>query len=146
MQSDLKWNLHFEEIAKRCRSAVYVVRLLLRNGIPKNTVWSTYQAMFFSIVIYCWPAVCDVSAGLLMSLVSLDDSARRLCAAQCLPLRQRLDKIASRLSRKVLARADHPLRRFLVPTQTSYRTRSNKSFGPPRCRLQSTKNSFLKFF
>ena len=56
IQSDLKWNLHVNDLVKRCNRKLYMLRKLKKFNLPLKDLVTIYEGYIRPILEYCAPA------------------------------------------------------------------------------------------
>ena len=53
IQNDLKWNDHIESVVSKASKRLYIIRTLLRGGVPAEDLLTIYFALIRSVLEYC---------------------------------------------------------------------------------------------
>ena len=72
IQSNLKWDLHINEVVAKASKRLHILRVLKRGGVPPADLLKVYFALIRSVLEYC----CPVWHNAL--LVKLSDSIERV--------------------------------------------------------------------
>jgi len=144
--SDLRWDYHFQEVARKASKRVFIIRNLRRSGCPEEAMLRVYQAMIQPLLLYGFPCVCNAPKKLWIFLEKVERRVAKIISdddSKLIPLSVAGDTQCQRLFERVLRDPDHPLRTLFelrVPTR-----RSALTLKKPRCRTARLRNSFIKF-
>jgi hypothetical protein len=146
--SDLRWDSHFQEVARKASKRVYVIRNLRRSGCPKEAMLRVYQATIQSLLLYGFPCFCNAPKKLWNLLEKVERRVKRIISygdtgLLFTSLSVSGEMQCQRLFERVLCDIHHPLRclfELREPTR-----RSALTLKKPRCRTARLKNSFIKF-
>ena len=133
IQSNLKWDLHINEVVAKASKRLHILRVLKRGGVPPADLLKVYFALIRSVLEYCCPVWHNALP------VKLSDSIERvqkralrvifpalhyqeaLATTGCVSLHTRRMRLCSKLFTKI---KEHESRlRHLVPP-----TRSQEAF------------------
>ena len=55
IQSNLKWDLHINEVVAKASKRLHILRVLKRGGVPPADLLKVYFALIRSVLEYCCP-------------------------------------------------------------------------------------------
>ncbi len=141
-----KWNIHVTNVVRKASRRIFIIRNLKRSGCPPNTLFLAYTAFIRSVLLYGFPAFCNLSFYLMQRLERVERRIFRLIG-QPDTLRPSLIESSQDLCRKLFSQVTvnehHPLRSLFlsrVPT-----ARNALTLKPPFARTKRFKDSFIKF-
>ena len=130
---------------KKASRRIFLMLNLSRAACPPHIIFKAYCAYVRSVLLYSFPAFCNIPAYLKLKMIRIENRVFRLLGQHNFPsLFVAGDEICRRVFDDVVRHPDHPLRRFFTLRQSS-RTRSRAILQPPRTRTSRFKNSFLRF-
>lgn len=147
-ESNLKHVDHATAILHKASRNMYFVKLLWLHKPPSKVVWEAYLSLVFSVISYCWPAICDMHQSSFRSFSSLE---RRACRWAGITFsdsafRSRLDSICVRLVGKIAHNPDnHPLAEFFEHRRHKLSLRHTRILQIPQKTKAFYRNSFLKY-
>ena len=155
ISSDLKWNLHIDNICKKASKKLYALRLLRRNGIPTSTLLSVYCTCIRPTLEYA----CEVWHGSLQSYLNDQIEAVQKRALRIIysnlsykdamvtanidTLEARRVSLCARLFRNMTC-PSHKIH-SLLPQRRSldYSLRRTRTFSIPKFRTERFRKSFI---
>ena len=72
IQSNLKWDLHINEVVAKASKRLHILRVLKRGGVPPADLLKVYFALIRSVLEYCCPVWHNVLP------VKLSDNIKRV--------------------------------------------------------------------
>ena len=157
IQSNLKWELHINEVIAKASKRLHILRVLKRGGVPPADLLKVYFALIRSVLKYC----CPVWRNALP--VKLSDSIERvqkqapritfpalhyqeaLAATGCVFFHTRRMELCSKLFTKK-KKAESRLRHLVPPTRSQTHGRSLRNKDRPSlisCKTERFKRSFF---
>ena len=148
LTENLKSDLHFEKLFRKCVSGMAILRKLSRFGFPSDALWNFYSSFVFSNVTYAWPVICDLPNAKIRKLITIEKQAMRICAIQRpIDLESRLESICINLMRKVKYNHNHPLRKlFNERSNAQYNIRNTFSLMPMFSKSSRLNKTFVKYY
>ena len=113
--SDLKWNSNILNLLRKASKRIYILLHLKRSGCPAETIFSIYCALIRPVLLYGYPAWCNIPDYLKRQLFSVEKRALRIIGEELsdhLSLFTMGDNICLKLFKNVESQRDHPLRCF----------------------------------
>ena len=157
IQSNLKWDLHINEVVAKASKRLHILRVRKRCGVPPADLLKVYFALIRSVLEYC----CPVWQNALP--VKLSDSIERvqkralriifpalhyqeaLATTGCVPLHTRRMELCSKLFTKI-KEPESRLRHLVPPTRSQAHGRSLRNKDRPSlisCKTERFKRSFF---
>ena len=143
IQSNLKWNLHINEVVAKASKRLHFLRVLKRGGVPPADLLKVYFALIRSVLEYCCPVWHNALP------VKLSDSIERVqkralriifpalhyqeasATTACVPLHTRRMELCSKLFTKI-KEPESRLRHLVPPTRSQAHGRSLRNKGKVR--------------
>ena len=143
---DLRWNRFVDFLVKASSKRIYIILCLKRARCSPEILFKAYSTLIRSILLYAYPAVCNMPAYLRSRLEKVERRVFRIIDSDISfpSLFSVGDKMCDNIFSKVLSDHRHPLRAFF--DSNSYRDLRN--FCPlrkPKTRTQRFSNSFLRY-
>lgn len=149
ISQDLKWNHFVDFLSKKASQRVYLILCLKRAGCPSHLLFRAYCAYIRPLLLYAYPAACNMTLYLKQKLERVEKRVMRLIEDDNgVSLFSVADKICVKLLDKVLCEPKHPLRTFfdVNPTHGHSRIlRKSCCLRRPMTRTRRFKDSFIKF-
>ena len=142
--SNLKWNPHFDEVIKKVSKRWYIIYNLVRSGCPPNLLVRTFNAFIRSLMLYCFPTLCNAPDYLLERFRKVERRFARI--ATTMPEQTVLcaaDAMCVRLFQAFEASSSHPLRVMFCKRQKT--ARNPHILKPPFARTKRFSTTFIKF-
>lgn len=142
--SDLSWNLHVNQIVKKCYRRFFILRNLCRVGCSPDIIHHCYVLFIRSVLLYAFPCFSNLPAYLFKRMLRVERQARKFfIGVDFSDLSVSSDKICVNLVQKIMKNECHPLR---VMFQARAPTRRNCStLRVPRSKTRRFSNSFIRF-
>ena len=148
LSSDLKWNVHVNNIVKKASKRFFVLYNLKRANSPPHIMWSVYCSVIRSCLLYAYPAFCNLPLYLKDKLHRVEKRALRIMAPCNLNSPTSIFEAGDRLCHgmfcAILSRKGHPLRELFDERDPGV-TRAGQILKPPFARTKRFKESFIKF-
>ena len=142
--NDFKWNLHVEDIVKRCYRRIYILRNLYRAACPPHVIQKCYILFIRSLLLYCFSCFCNLSDYLFHRLLQVEKRAAKFFPTlKYEPLAFSSDAMCCSFFKKIHENVDHPLRHIFqsrVPTK-----RNPLTLKPPFSKTMRFYKSFIRF-
>lgn len=147
MSSDLKWNLHIDNIITKACKRIYIVRNLCRASCEQPLVYKVYIALIRSLFLFACPSFCNLPNYLLCKLLRVEKRIHRMIPGFNLPqsLPDAIDNTCNTLFDSIQTHNDHPLRSMFEERHIKVNTRNNSSLRRPRARTKRFSLSFIKY-
>lgn len=143
--SDLKWNLHFDNVYKKAMRRVFVVRNLRKCDCSPALMTNAYFAFIRSVLLYAFPCVCNAPSFLLRKLLRVEKRVSRIIGESISPtLLEAADVSCKKLLSAISKHPQHPLRDLFLSNSTS-RTRSSLHLRRRFTRTERLSSSFIKY-
>jgi hypothetical protein len=143
---DLRWNVFVDYLVKASSRRIYFILSLKRAKCNPQILFTVYSTLIRSILLYAYPAVCNMPAYLRSRLEKVERRVFRIIDSD-IPFPSLFsvgDKICYKMFSKVLSDCQHPLRVFF--SENNYRdVRNYCPLRKPRMRTQRFSNSFLRY-
>ncbi len=142
--SDLTWNVHVEEIVKKCYRRFFILRNLKRASCPPFLIHRCYVLFIRSLLLYSFSSFCNLPEYLFYRLVQVEKRAAKFFPAhehQALPLTAEL--MCNKLFNKILNSLDHPLRVMFQPRAPT--PRNQMTLMAPFTKTSRFYKSFIRF-
>ena len=143
---DLRWDSHFQQVIRRASKRIFVIRNLRRSGCDVQSMLSVYRATIQSLLVYCYPCVCNAPQRLQNSLLKVEKRVLKIITdgkVDFKDLETSGNELCKRLFQQVLLNPDHPLRFFFDERNPT--PRNALTLRRPRCRTARFGNSFIRF-
>ena len=112
---DMKWNSFVERLIKRASQRVYLILCLKRADCPPDLLFRAYSTYIRPILLYAFPAVCNMPLYLKKRMMSVEKRVLRIIDCQDfrdVTLFTAGDLMCVNLFEKVCQEPLHPLRSF----------------------------------
>ena len=153
IQSNLKWDLHTNDVVAKASKSLHILRVLKRGGVPPADLLKVYFALIRSVLEYCcpvWHNVLPVKLSHSIERVRIIFPAlhyqEALATTGCVSLHTRRMELCSKLFRKI----NEPvfrLRHLVPPTRLQAHGRSLRNKNRPSlisCKSERFKRSFFR--
>lgn len=141
---DFTWNTHVDAIVRKASKRMFVLRNLRRSGCPADCMLQTYVSLIRSVILYCYPAICNMPMYLFKKMAGVEKRASRVIGHPMKEtITQSADLVCKRLFEKIHDTAGHPLRELFLrrdPTQ-----RNPCGLRPPLTKTKRFKNTFIRY-
>jgi hypothetical protein len=149
LSNNLKWKDHvFSTKSKVCK-LIFAIVLLKRAEVCAMTLWNIYYALLRSVMVFAYPAVCNMSASLFSELAAVERKVARIIGEPPpVDLKSFCEKLCLNFASRIKSEPLHPLRQLfeLKPVHSSLTLRrANCVLRAPRCKTSRRQNSFLRF-
>ncbi len=147
MSSDLKWNSHVDKIVKKASRRIFLLRNLRRGNCSSHLLFLSYISFIRSILVYAFPAFCNLPDFLLEKLRRVERRCFRIMNLNSSDFPSLIDVCEStcnKLFNSINSYDSHPLRYFFTLKPRTF-TRSNTTLTHPRTKTKRFKNSFIKY-
>ena len=142
--SNLKWNLHFDNIMKKVPKRIYLIYNLVKFGCPSDLLVRAYVSYIRSVILYSFPAFCNAADYLFKRFVALERRIVRIIKATPKNnIAAAADSMCRRLFVLIEGNNSHPLRKIFLERDLT--PRNPLSLKPPFARTTRFSNSFIKF-
>ena len=74
----MKWNAFVDFIVKKASRRMYLITSLKRSDCPDELLFRAYCAFIRPILLYAYPAVCNMSSYLSRKLVRVENRVLRI--------------------------------------------------------------------
>ncbi len=144
--NDFKWNAHVNKTIKKASRRIFIIRNLKKAGCSPSVMFSSYVAFIRSVLLYCFPVLCNMPSYLFDCIDRVERRVFRVIgndAKKFVTINNASRNICERLFRNVLNNIHHPLRPLFmnrVPT-----ARNLSVLKPPFARTVRFKNSFIRY-
>jgi hypothetical protein len=149
LNKDLKWNDHVMIVKSRVSKLLFSVVLLKRASVNEKTLWSIYYALIRSVLVFAYPAICNMSAYLFKQLLAVESKVARVIGSDPPKgLRLFCEQLCINLAARVNSDPRHPLRQLceLKPQHAVMRLRSaGQNIRALRSRTTRFQNCFMRF-
>ena len=119
LSQDLKWNGFVDFLVKKASRRLYLIISLKRSDRPDDLLFRAYCAFIRPILLYAYPAVCNMPSYLSRKLLRVEKRVLRIINSEiefpC--LFSVADKMCYKLIDEVLRSTKHPLRSFFLRRQ-----------------------------
>lgn len=144
----LKWNNHIDHAIKRASKLIFCIFCLKRSGVSSVVLWSVYEAIIRSVLVFAFPAFCNLSNYLRQRLCAFEKRVSRIIGSQpSKSITDFCDMLCRRLSASVNSDSGHPLRELCskIPASAYSLRRRQTTLRPPCAKTERFKNSFIRF-
>ena len=147
LSDDLKWNAYVESIVKRASRRIFLILSLKRADCSSELLLKAYNAYIRPILLYAFPAVCNMSTYLKRKIERVEKRVLRVIGGNKeVTLFSVANKMCDNLFKNVLEEPNHPLREFFNENPATSRTlRKNCVLRRPLTKTARYKDSFIKF-
>lgn len=144
LSCDMRWHLHIENVIAKVSKRFFILRLLRKSTCPVSITQKAYIGLIRPLLLYCYPAMCNMPLSLSKKLERVERRASRIIGdAPNERLLGNANSSCARLFSQVAMHPDHPLRQCFLPRIPS--TRNRRLLRPPLTKTARFKNSFIKF-
>lgn len=156
VSSDLKWNIHVNQLVKKVSSRLYCLRQLKRSAVAPKDLITFYITCIRSLLEYACPVFHRALPGYLSDdLERLQRRALRIIfpslsyssaivESGLTTLYQRREEISQRTFNELANDNEHKLYHLLpIRSNSNYATRLQRKFNLPRVKTERCKNSFI---
>ena len=156
VSSDLKWNVHVNQLVKKVSSRLYCFRQLKRSAVAPKDLIIFYITCIRSLLEYACPVFHRALPGYLSDdLERLQRRALRIIfpslsysgaivESGLTTLYQRREEISQRTFNELANDNEHKLYHLLpIRSNINYATRHQRKFNLPRVKTERCKNSFI---
>ena len=144
ISSDLTWRKHIDSVVTKASKRMFVLRNLRRSGCPVHIMHLVYGCLVRSVLLYAFPAFCNLPACLYDKIRRVERRAARIVGQPFnVDLGQSADALCNKLFDKVITSVDHTLRELFLCRQPTFRNPC--VLRPPLTRTKRFKNSFIKY-
>jgi hypothetical protein len=144
LQSNFSWNTHVANVCRTAHQRLYGLRQL-RSLVDKSAaLWEIYRAFVRSVLVYAYPAICNMSAGLFARLKYVEKRASQIIGGTP---SQPIEDFCQAQCRKMavsLGLSDHKLHSMLHVVDKGRQLR-HKTQSIPFAKTTRFKNSFIKY-
>ena len=142
LSSDLKWDMHIENISTRCKQLAFLFKQL-RISTAVADLSLLIESLLLPVILYAFPAWCNVTKSQISTLQSLVNRITRICRTPKIDLEDRMRTAVVSLYRNS-SHSSHPLH-FLRPQAASvrYSRRDPNRTILPRVRSERVKKHYL---
>lgn len=145
---DMRWSIHVNYLIKKASRRLYLLIHLKRANCPANVIFTVYISFIRPILLYAFPAFCNIPMYLRRKLIRVERRALKIIGTydkQC-DLFDAGEKMCRKVFQKVLLQPQHPLRQFF-DTRESFRTTRTNHYviRRPKTATKRFLDSFIKF-
>ncbi|MEL7309167.1 MAG: reverse transcriptase family protein, partial [Pseudomonadota bacterium] len=146
LSHDMKWNAHINRTVKKACKRMFIMYNLRRSGCSEQLIFQSYCAFIRSVLLYAFPAWCNVPAYLSWKLCVVERRVMRIIGSSTLfpSLLDVAEKTCFKLMKSVFTFDSHPLR-TMFKTRPVINTRSSLHLYAPFTRTTRFKKSFIKY-
>ena len=141
---NLCWNLHVDDIVRRCYRRFFILRNLRRAYCPPVLIHKCYVLFIRSVLLYCFTCFCNLPKYLFQRLLQVEKRAAKFFPFyQFSNLQISADDMCIKFYQKIHDSNDHPLRslfRSRTPT-----IRNPTTLRVPFAKTTRFNNSFIRF-
>ncbi|MEL7308758.1 MAG: reverse transcriptase domain-containing protein [Pseudomonadota bacterium] len=142
--SDLTWNLHVEEIIKKCYRRFFILRNLKRASCPPFLIHRCYVLFIRSVLLYCFSCFCNLPDYLFYRLLQVEKRAAKFFPDHDYhALSLTAESMCLKLFNKIENCPNHPLRVMFQPRTPI--PRNPKTLKAPFTKTSRFYKSFIRF-
>jgi hypothetical protein len=147
LSKDLKWTRHVEYCCQKAAKNVFLLRMLKEAGFTESALWSVYDALLRSHLVYAAPATSNMSRTAADKLNLLEKKAKKIIGSSPkTSLETFRQTLCHRLAECIKKNIEHPLRHVFIQSSSSLkRTRHTKPFVSHYAHTTRFQNSFTKY-
>ena len=136
---DMKWNAHIDKIVKKACKRMFIIYNLRRSGCSEHLIFWSYCAFIRSVILYAFPAWCNVPDYLIWKLCVVERRVMRIIGSSSLfpSFMDVAEKTCLKLMRSVSTFESHPLIEMFEFRPVVYNTRNSKHLYAPCTRTVS---------
>ena len=146
IQDNLRWDNNIENSCKKACKLLFPILQLRRSSCNIGVLINLYCAMVRPHLVYAYPALCNMTAQNMQSLIKVERRFYRLIGAK--PSENIISfchRIAEKLKDDVLGNEEHPLRQLLMPRPSrTLRSDTHMTIRGGRSALYT--KSFIRYF
>ena len=142
--NDLKWNTHINNVVSKASRRLFVLYNLVRASCHPSLLMKVYYACLRSIMLYGYPAFCNMPVYLQKKLLAVERRAARIMRSR--PDMNVLgagDVVCRRLFSAIESHTDHPLR--VMFTRRNPTPRNPKTLAVPSGKTKRFTSSFIRY-
>jgi len=145
--NDMKWNAFVDFIVKKASKRLYLIISLKRSDCPDELLFRAYCAFIRPILLYAFPAVCNMPSYLSGKVCKLENRVLRIIKSDTnFPCFYSVaDKMCLKLIQQISELSDHPLRSFFVCRHDVPVLRRTRSLGMPKVKTKRFASSLVKY-
>ena len=134
---------YIDTVIRKASKRMFVLRNLRRSNCPTDILHRTYVALIRSVLLYSYPALCNMPTYLLNKIVGIEKRAFRVCGSPMTEnFTQAADSVCRKLFQKVHDKQEHPLRELFLHRKPT--KRNSCALRPPLTKTKRLKNSFIR--
>ena len=145
--SDLKWNAFVDFLVKKASKRLYLIISLKRSDCPDDLLFRAYCAFIRPVLLYAFPAVCNMPTYLSRKLLKIENRVLRIIKSEinfpC--LFSVADKMCLKLINQILLFNEHPLRSFFVNRHNVPCLRNVRSILKPKAKTKRFSSSLVRY-
>ena len=145
--SDLKWNAFVDFLVKKASKRLYLIISLKRSDCPDDLLFRAYCAFIRPVLLYAFPAVCNMPTYLSRKLLKIENRVLRIIKSEinfpC--LFSVADKMCLKLINQILLFSEHPLRSFFVNRHNVPCLRNVRSILKPKAKTKRFSSSLVRY-
>jgi len=116
LSCDFSWNIHIDNIVKKCYRRFFILRNMRRSSCPSSVIFKCYVAFIRSVLLYSFPCFCNLPSYLLDKLLRVERLATKYFPNFTFyDLLTVTDTICKKLFLKIVKCDSHPLRVLFRP-------------------------------
>ena len=146
LSHDMKWNAHINKIVKKASKRMFILYNLKRSGCSDQLMFLSYCAYIRSVLLYAFPAWCNVPSSLTWKLRVVERRVMRIInSSNAFPsLFDVAEKTCLKLMRSIASFETHPLR-VMFKSRSVTHTRNRQHLIGPFTKTSRFAKSFIKF-
>lgn len=144
MSCDFSWNIHVDNIVKKCYRRFFILRNLRRSSCSSSVIFKCYVAFIRSVLLYSFPTFCNLPSYLFNKLLRVERLASRYFSDyEFCNLSSAAEVICRRLFANIVKLEDHPLRPLFRSRCTT--PRNACPLTAPYAKTTRLAKSFIRF-